>query len=72
MKRYRVTLKRARHFRLQDLQATERSFSRAGAFVYGYTCYPQEFFDAIDRGYTRDEAYREIVIYRSRIVNPGL
>jgi len=37
----------------------------------GYTYYPQEFLDAIDRGYTSDERYPEIVIYQRRTANPG-
>jgi hypothetical protein len=37
----------------------------------GYTYYPQEFLDAIDHGYTRDERYTEIVIYQRRTANPG-
>ncbi|HEX3968588.1 MAG TPA: hypothetical protein VHW70_11525 [Edaphobacter sp.] len=37
----------------------------------GYAYYPQQFFDAINRDYTRDERYPEITIYRRRMTGPA-
>jgi hypothetical protein len=49
-----------------------KSPSRRHTGLEGYIFYPQEFLDTIDRGYTSDERYPEIVIYRRRTANPGL
>jgi hypothetical protein len=56
--------------RFQTLIFLKPAFRRHTG-VEGYTYYPQQFLDAIDRGYTSDERYPEIVIYQRHTANPG-